>query len=258
MDAKVGHGKVATGGRDWWTCAVYLAAFAGLTAALAAGALLGADVAVRDWCDAHRPEPLRLAAKGLNVLGSANLLATVLLVVALVLAVRDRTPRPVLRVLVTAAASYVVVIPIKVLTDRSAPHAPWPDPERLFTHDAGWSYPSGHVLNTLIWYPVLIVLVDRLLRRPIDPRLRRAILVAPVVIVSGAVTYLGFHWLTDSAAGVLLGLGLQRALRRLPLERQGAGANRSDHSPAAVLTRGTERIGDAPAAGSPRSRGGGR
>jgi membrane-associated phospholipid phosphatase len=209
--------------RDWWICAVFLAAFAGLTGALAAGAFLDADVAVRDWCDAHRPEPLRLAAKGLNVIGSANLLAPVLLVVALVVAVRDRTPRPVLRVLVTVAASYVVVVPIKMLTDRSAPHAPWPDQARLFTHDAGWSYPSGHVLNTIIWYPVLVVLADRLLRDPIEPRLRRAILIAPVVVVAATVTYLGFHWLTDSAAGVLVGLGLERALRRLPLEREGRG-----------------------------------
>jgi membrane-associated phospholipid phosphatase len=208
--------------RDWWISAVFLAAFAGLTGALAAGAFLDGDVAVRDWCDAHRPEPLRLAAKGLNVLGSANLLAPALLVVALVVAVRDHTPRPVLRVLVTAAASYVVVIPIKMLTDRSAPHAPWPNTAQLFTHEAGWSYPSGHVLNTLIWYPVLILLVDRLLRHPIDARLRRAILVAPVAIVAGTVTYLGFHWLTDSVAGVLLGLGLERALRSLPVERERA------------------------------------
>jgi membrane-associated phospholipid phosphatase len=222
----VDHRDAGMSGRDWWIGAVFLAAFVGLTGALAAGAFLDADVAVRDWCDAHRPEPLRLAAKGLNVLGSANLLAPVLLVVALLVAVRDHTPRPVLRVLVTAAASYVVVIPVKVLTDRSAPHAPWPDPARLFTHDAGWSYPSGHVLNTLIWYPVLILLVDRLLRHPIDVRLRRAILVAPVVIVAGAVTYLGFHWLTDSVAGVLLGLGLQRALRSLPLEREKPVATR--------------------------------
>jgi hypothetical protein len=58
--------------------------------------------------------------------------------------------------------------------------------------------PSGHGLNTPIWYPVLILLVDRLLRHPIDARLRRAILVAPVAIVAGTVTYLGFHWFTDT------------------------------------------------------------
>lgn len=197
---------------------VFAAGFALLAWALAAGALLDLDIAVRDWVDAHRPEPLRLAAKALYFLGSANLIASILFVAALLLAVRDRTPRPVLLVLVTAAASYVVVVPLKILTDRSAPHAPWPDAVQLFTHDAGWSYPSGHVVNTLIWYPVLVALATRALRRPPPERVRRALLVAPVVIVFVAVTYLGYHWVTDCVAGVLLGLALRLALRRLPLE----------------------------------------
>ncbi|GAA4473317.1 phosphatase PAP2 family protein [Phytohabitans houttuyneae] len=202
------------GGYAGLACA---AGFVLLTWALAAGALLGLDVAVRDWVDAHRPEPLRLAAKALYFLGSANLIASILLVVAALLAVRDRTPRPVLLVLVTAATSYVVVVPLKMLTDRSAPHAPWFDAERLFTHDAGWSYPSGHVVNTLIWYPVLLALAERALRRPLAAGVRRAVLVLPVVIVFVAVTYLGYHWVTDCVAGVLLGVALRQVLARLPL-----------------------------------------
>jgi membrane-associated phospholipid phosphatase len=193
------------------------AGFVLLTWALAAGALLDLDVAVRDWVDAHRPEPLRLAAKALYFLGSANLIASILLLVAALLALRDRTPRPVLLVLVTAAASYVVVVPLKVLTDRSAPHAPWSGAERLFAHDAGWSYPSGHVVNTLIWYPVLIALVERALRRPLAASPRRALLVVPAAIVFVAVTYLGYHWITDCVAGLLLGVALREALRPLPL-----------------------------------------
>ncbi|MEJ3747305.1 phosphatase PAP2 family protein [Actinomycetes bacterium KLBMP 9797] len=203
--------------RGWWVPAAFAAGFAALTAALAGGAFLDADIAVRDWVDAHRPEPLRLAAKGLYFLGSANLIASILLVLAALLAVRDRTLRPVLLVLVTAATSYVVVVPLKILTDRSAPHAPWRDAVELFANDAGWSYPSGHVVNTLIWYPVVVLLVERLSRGPLGTRTRRAILVAPVVIVFAAVTYLGYHWLTDSVAGLLLGAALRTALPRLPV-----------------------------------------
>lgn len=202
------------GGYTGLACA---AGFVLLTWALAAGVLLDLDVAVRDWVDAHRPEALRLAAKALYFLGSANLIAAILLVAALLFAVRDRTPRPVLLVLVTAVTSYVVVVPLKVLTDRSAPHAPWVGAERLFAHDAGWSYPSGHVVNTLIWYPVLLALVERALRRPLAAGLRRTSLVVPVVVVFVAVTYLGYHWVTDCVAGVLLGVALRQALARLPL-----------------------------------------
>jgi membrane-associated phospholipid phosphatase len=205
------HSKIAAQEQTdtaWWVVAVSAAAFAALTAALAAGAFLDIDIAVRDWCDTHRPEPLRLAAKAAYFLGSANLIAPALLALAVPIAVRDRTPGPVLRVLVTAAASYVVVVPLKILTDRSAPHAPWHDAVEIFANDAGWSYPSGHVVNTVIWYPVLVLLLERLRRRPLSARVRYGILVSPVVIVFVAVTYLGFHWLTDCVAGLLLGLAL--------------------------------------------------
>jgi membrane-associated phospholipid phosphatase len=208
-----------------------------LTWALAAGALLDLDVVVRDWVDTHRPQPLWFAAKTLYFLGSANLIASILLIAAALLAIRDRTPRPVLLVLVTAASSYVVVVPLKVLTDRSAPHAPWSDAEQLFTHDAGWSYPSGHVVNTLIWYPVLLALAERALRAPLAANVRRTLLVAPVVIVFVAVTYLGYHWLTDSVAGVLLGVALHQALRRLPLWQSPAGAGRGDPALSPVESR---------------------
>ncbi|MEV4619299.1 phosphatase PAP2 family protein [Asanoa sp. NPDC049573] len=210
-------------GRPGWRAALALVAgFAVLTWVLAAGAFLDADLAVRDWSDAHRPEPARLVAKTVYFLGSANLIAAILLVVALLLAARDRTARPVLLVLVTAATSYVAVVPLKVATDRSAPHAPWPDAVELFANDAGWSYPSGHAVNTMIWYPVLVVLVERALRRPLPTIVRRTILIAPVLIVSAAITYLGFHWLTDSVAGVLLGAALWLGLRDVSLD--GAGS----------------------------------
>ncbi|GIF75014.1 phosphatase PAP2 family protein [Asanoa siamensis] len=218
-------------GRQWWAAVALLAGFAALTAALAAGAFLDADIAVRDWSDAHRPRPGFLVAKAAYFLGSANLIAAILLVGAALLAVRDRTPRPVLLVVGTAAISYVVVVPLKIWTDRSAPHAPWYDAVELFANDAGWSYPSGHVVNTLIWYPVLVLLLEQALRRPLATATRRAVLVAPVVVVFAAVTYLGYHWLTDSFAGVLLGLALWlgllgplatvRASRRSVAERRG-------------------------------------
>jgi hypothetical protein len=35
---------------------------------------------------------------------------------------------------------------------------------KLFADPNGWSYPSGHVANTVIWYLLLVVLAGALLR----------------------------------------------------------------------------------------------
>ncbi|MEV0714901.1 phosphatase PAP2 family protein [Asanoa sp. NPDC050611] len=198
--------------RPWWRALAPLVGFALLTGALAAGAFLELDVVVRDWCDAHRPRAGFLVAKALYFLGSANLIAAILLVVAVLLGLRDRTVRPAVAVVGTALVSYVVVVPLKVWTDRSAPHAPWYDAVEVFANDAGWSYPSGHVVNTLIWYPVVVLLAERAVHRPLSTVVRRAVLVVPVVLVFASVTYLGYHWLTDSVAGLLLGLALAQSL----------------------------------------------
>jgi len=50
-------------------------------------------------------------------------------------------------------------------------------------------------------------------------RLRRAVRVVPVVVVSVVTTYLGFHWLTDTVAGLLLGLFIVGLLNRVDWAR---------------------------------------
>ena len=206
--------------RDWWPDLALLTGVAVLTAALAMGALLDIGIAIRDWSDSHHPGLLHALSRGLNQMGSANLLATIALVLAVPLAVRSRSARPLLPIVTTYVVSHVLIAPIKIFTDRAAPHAPAPDAVELFADPDGWSYPSGHVANTLIWYLLLVLLADALLRSfgrpPLPGRLRRTLLVAPPIIVTATVTYLGFHWLTDSIAALLLGWLLARLLRRMP------------------------------------------
>jgi uncharacterized membrane protein YkvA (DUF1232 family)/membrane-associated phospholipid phosphatase len=216
--------RTRTGG--WVVGAWLLAGLGALTLVLANGWFLGTDLAVRDWCDARtaRWRATYWAARGLNLVGQGTPLAVLALVLTGVLVWRTRSVRPLLLFLAAYGSTYLTLGGLKLWLDRAAPHNRHvPHPERLFT--GGLSYPSGHVTNAIVWYGVLVMLLVALLPRGLPAGWRRALRVVPPVIVAGTTTYLGFHWLTDGAAGLLLGLALDRVLHgirwdRLPLGRR--------------------------------------
>ncbi len=210
-------------GRGWLVDVLLLVLLAALTGALAAGAgaLLDADLWVRDLVDAHRPPPAYRTARALNYLGQGGPLLTLAGLAALWLVRRTRSVRPLLPVVVAYAALVLLVGPVKLVTDRVAPHHPSGVAD-LFT--GGMSYPSGHVANSIVWYGVLALL----LREVLPAAARRALRIGPPLIVAIVTTYLGYHWLTDTVAGLLAGLLLDRALRRVdwnapPLHRLPGG-----------------------------------
>jgi membrane-associated phospholipid phosphatase len=203
----------------WWFDAVLLAAFAALTYALARGYLLALDRQVADWADLHRPAALYWPARVLNYLGQGGqVLMPVAGILAVVLAVRRRSVRPLLVFVAAFVLTYVTIGPLKIWLQRAAPHFSGPDRAELFNPAAvgplGMSYPSGHVANALVWYGVIALLLGALVAVP--PRVHLAIRVLPPVIVFCTTTYLSFHWLTDSVAGLFLGLILARLMSRVP------------------------------------------
>jgi membrane-associated phospholipid phosphatase len=209
--------------RGWLADVVLLVLLAALTAALAAGALLDVDLAVRDWVDAHRPASAYVVARVPNYLGQGFVLIGLSVLAAVRLARREHSVRPLLPVAAAWLVLTLVVGPIKLLLDRAPPHrVDVPHPEELFS--GGMSYPSGHVANAIVWYGVLVLL----LAGGLPAAARVALRVGPPVIVAVVTTYLGFHWLTDTVAGILIGLLLDRLLRRVdwnavPLERVPGG-----------------------------------
>ncbi|GAA3388457.1 phosphatase PAP2 family protein [Cryptosporangium minutisporangium] len=194
----------------WWVEGLLFGGFVALTAALVWWPpLLDLDRAVRDWCDAHRPSWAHTIAVGADRLGQRALVLPVALVVAVVLAVRWRTVRPVLLVVVAATVNSVVIEVLKQWTSRGAPHH---GSIRMFSGDPAVEYPSGHVSNSLVYFAVLAFLLAGFLR----PALREVLRWVPSVLVFVATVYLAWHWLTDSIGGYLLGLLLVRLLIRVP------------------------------------------
>ncbi|MGC4804042.1 phosphatase PAP2 family protein [Micromonospora sp. DT233] len=214
----------------WWCDALLLAALIGLTAALAADRLFGLDRAVADWAQAHRPTAAHWVAVVLNYLGQGTPLTLIALGMGVLLAVRVRSVRPVLPPALAFVFTYLTIGPLKVWTARPAPSAAVKEPFLpaeatlpLFQDDLplrfAQSYPSGHVANTIIWYGVIALLLPPLLatfRRAVPPALVTVVRLVPPIVVFSTTTYLGWHWLTDSVAGLLLGLLLDRLLHRVP------------------------------------------
>jgi membrane-associated phospholipid phosphatase len=205
--------RVAPAG--WWFDALLVIVFAALMAVLWRGHGLFIDLGVRNWSDAHRPSALYWLARAGNLLGQGGFFSVVALLLALFLAWRRHSIRPVLPVLWAYFLAYVALTLLKGWTDRAAPHAnldtpPTIHPERFGS--GGVSYPSGHLANAMIWYGVLALLLT--LWVPL--RWRRVIRIAPPVILSITTVYLGFHWLSDTAAGLLVGTLLWRLIGRVP------------------------------------------
>jgi uncharacterized membrane protein YkvA (DUF1232 family) len=200
--------------RSWWVDGALVAGFAALTLALANGVFLGTDLAVDRWSRAHRPEALYWLARSGNYLGQGTWLAVIALGIAVVLGWRRRTVRLVLPVLAAELLSAATVLAAKVTLHRAPPNNQnhVAHPERLFSDPIGQSYPSGHLVVAMVWYGILALLLAGLL----PAGWLRALRVVPPVVLFVTTVYLSFHWLTDSVAGLLLGLLLYRLLVRVP------------------------------------------
>lgn len=205
----------------WWLDLALLAGFVALTAALIGGHLLAFDQWVADWSLAHQPAPAYWAARVLNYLGQGGQVLTPLaLILTGILIYRTRSVRAVFPFVAAFVLTYVTIGPLKIWADRAAPAFTGPDKTIMFNPYASgakaMSYPSGHLGNSLVWYAVIALLIAALLRRPLRTGEMVGLRVLPVVIVFGTTIYTGFHWVTDSVAGVLIGLVLARLIERIP------------------------------------------
>jgi hypothetical protein len=212
--------------RSWWWDAVLLAVLALFTWFTAAGVFTGLDLAVRSWCVEHDPAWARGIAIILNHLGQGWLLTyvftTCLTLLALIL---TRSWRVVLPGVAAFLVTNVGAGPLKLWTHRDAPSSLLlpPDVAVQMFNDAATSYfksyPSGHIVNAMLWWPAILLLLGIVLSRPVPGWARTFLLGWAPVIVFCTTVYLSYHWVTDDIAAVLLGLFLARVFWRLPWDR---------------------------------------
>lgn len=195
---------------------VAVGAFVKLTSELREGELDVLDQAVLLRAASLRSPHVNAAAVDLTALGSATVLTLVVLVVSLFLYL-ERDRRELLQLLLASVGGALWTQLLKNVLERERPTVI----PRL-VEVAGFSYPSGHSLTSAAVYLTLAFLACHRLRT----LSRKAIVIAVALSVMTAIgfsrAYLGVHYPTDVAAGLLLGSGwallVAATLRRVELE----------------------------------------
>lgn len=202
---------------SWWWDAALLAVLVLVTALAARGVTADVDLGVASFVEHHRPEWAYRIARVLNYLGQGWLVMWIITGgLTVTLLVRTRDLRVVLPGVTAFLLTYLTIGPLKLWTHRDAPSSALPNAVEFFNPLAvnySNSYPSGHVVNAIVWWGVIVILASRLFRLP--PTLVRWMRVAPPVIVLCTTTYLSHHWLTDGIAAIALGLLLDRLIHRV-------------------------------------------
>lgn len=177
-----------------------------ITALLSFGPLTTLDLAIRDGLRENAPEWLVMGSQVVAYLGQGGPWAGVVLLVALIQTLRLRTIRPILLWLLSFALLIVMVAPVKIWSRRGAPNDELPGAVEFFSRDfcgspACQSYPSGHVANAILWCGLLFVLIQ-----PTPNRAQWIVRFTIGSFVAVATIVSGYHWMTDTVAGILAGL----------------------------------------------------
>ena len=181
----------------------FCAGAAAVVGALAAGVLLGAgfvhaELALLRALHANGPGAATTLALDLTDLGGTQGALAVTVVVALVL-LALRQWHATLAVVVSVAATQLVVDLVKTLVARGRPPA-----DAAYVEAAGHAFPSAHAATSMALYGLLaLVAITHLGGRA---RLWAcAAAVVPVAGVGATRVYLGAHYPTDVLAGWLVG-----------------------------------------------------
>lgn len=158
------------------------------------------DAHIHDWAVTERragATPFFVAA---TIIGGPAGVTTILVVVAIVLAVRRRW-RWLAYIAITAGGGGLLNLLLKQYFERARP-----DVAEMLRRANGYSFPSGHAMGSTVAFGALAYLAYRVLPRWRWRAAAIALAIDLVAAVAASRVYLGVHWLSDVGAGIFAGV----------------------------------------------------
>lgn len=192
------------------TIAVLAAAYMALTVALELGWVNGLDHNVLQLMSTNWHEQLHPLFQGIALLGGIEL--TAILMIGLAVFLARRKPRGDAWVFVAFVAAVVLELLYKWnLVHPSPPavsaHHDGPSISDIVGTSAGPhnSFPSGHMMRTVLVYGLLAFVFRRLAPWPWARALAVPLTIVLILVVAFDRVYLNVHWESDVIGGILLG-----------------------------------------------------
>ena len=174
--------------------------FAEVAKHVSSGGTQAFDDAVLRWLGEHRTKPLDAFMLDITSLGTSSVVAMVVGVAALFLWLNKHKHSAIL-LLVSTAGGVLLNNLLKLGFSRPRPDIiPWA------TTATFYSFPSGHAMSATVVYSTVAYLAGRL-QRTHRARIAVAVVAALVIaIICISRLYLGVHYPSDVAAGIIIGL----------------------------------------------------
>lgn len=177
-----------------------IAIFAVLARFVRAGATQAFDDAVMRWMGSHRIDWIEHSLLEITALGTGLVVMTIVVIAALFLSVTKHRYSAFLLVVATGGG-ILLNSALKVAFNRPRP--------QLFewaTDTYSTSFPSGHAMSAAIVYSTVAYLAARLEKRRWMRLITMTAAFALILLISVSRLYLGVHYPSDVAAGVVVGL----------------------------------------------------
>lgn len=166
-----------------------------------AGQTQAFDDSVLRWIAGYHTQTLDAVMLEITSLGTGSAVLMIVGVAAMFLALTRHRYSAALLLAATAGGGILNIV-LKHYFDRPRPHVfEWG------THALSSSFPSGHAMSATIVYTTVAYLAARLQKRVWQRALTMIVAALVILAISASRVYLGVHYPSDVAAGMIIGIG---------------------------------------------------